>query len=183
MGQTKVQSQNSGLTKTQFGDFARHLALYVIGQRSNKTVMLLEELENSTEKLLSNRDVYVIHARGRHISEKEGYNVPFEKGDIEKLKVAVEKHKESCSITPLLAYVCVDDMESKKKIRIFWLTLADAESMGEDSSIEFLNCSQGGINLCYTEGTNVQRLTEIKRNNNKMNYVELQFVDYAPYKG
>lgn len=68
-------------------------------------------------------------------------------------------------------------MENKKKIRTFGLTLADAESMGQDSSIEFLNDSQGGINLCYTEGTNVQRLTEIKRNNNKMNSVELQFAD------
>lgn len=38
-----------------------------------------------------------------------------------------------------------------------------------------LTHSQGGITLRYTEGTNVQRLTEIKRNNN-MNYVELQFI-------
>lgn len=177
MEQTKVLSQNGGITRNQFGEFARYMALYVIGQKSNKPVKLLEDLENNTEKLSPSWDGYVIHARGRHVSEKEGYNVPFEAGDIKKLEAAVEKCKELCSITPLLAYVCVDEMDKKKKIRIFWLTLADARSMGQDSSIEFLNYSQGGINLCYTEGTNVQRLAEIKRNNNKMNYVELQFMD------
>ncbi len=174
MEQTKVQGKNGRLTK-QFGDFARQLALYIIGQKCNKPVVLLEDVEGGVEKIQPELGGYMVYARGRQIPETESYNVTFLKEDIARLKKAAEKYEILYTLTPILAYVCVDNMEKAKKIRVFWLTLADAESMGEDIVIEFLNYSQGGITLRYTEGTKVQRLTEIKQNDNKINYVELQF--------
>lgn len=150
MEQTKVPNQKGSLTTIQFGDFARHLALYIIGQRSSKPIMLLEDLENNTQKLSSSWDGYVVYARGRQIPETESYNITFWKDDIKELKRVNEKYKESCSITPLLAYVCVDDMEATKKIRVFWLTLADAEAMGEDFSVAFLNFRKAA-SLCVIQ--------------------------------
>lgn len=173
MGKTKVQS-SSNVSAKQFGNFTRQLALYVIGQRCNKPIELLEDIEDGKVKLPIGG--CVLYARGRRIPGTESYNVTFLKEDIGKLKEMTERYSESFNPTPILAYVCVDNMENAKKIRVFWLTLADAEAMGDDFAIEFLNYSRGGITLRYTEGSKVKRLTEIKQNSNKMNYVELQFM-------
>lgn len=158
-------------TKEQFGEFAKQLVMYAVAQKYDKPVCLLENLDEKAEKLPST-GCCVVCARGRNIPLTESKNITFERGDIEKLKNAEEMY---CNLVPIVAYVCVDEMEKSKKARIFFAELKDVEKMSEDSVIGFLKQSQGGITLRYTEGKIVQWLTEIKKSTNEMQYVELQF--------
>lgn len=160
-----------GLTKEQFEEFAKQLVLYAIAQKYDKPVCLLENLDDRAEKM-PETGWCIVCARGRNISLTESKNITFEKRDIEKLKRAEEEYY---NLTSIVAYVCVDEMEKSKKVRIFFAELKDIEKMSEDSVIGFLKQSQGGITLRYTEGKIVQWLTEIKKSTNGMQYVELQF--------
>ena len=162
------------MTKEEFGVFAKQLALYVIAQKYDKPVVLLENLDDR-EKKLPVTGCCVVCARGRNIPITESKNITFERADIEKLKEAEAAY---CNLVPLLVYVCVDEMEKVPKIRLFFAELQDIEDMKEDSVIGFLNQSKGGITLRYTEGKIVQWLTEIKSNNNKLQYVELELKSY-----
>lgn len=173
MGQTNGEDKGK-LTARQFGEFAKRMAHYVIGQNSDKPVVLLEDIEDGMEKFLPEWDCYMLYARGRRIPETESYNVTFLREDIARLKKTAEKYEILFTLTPILAYVCVDNMDEVKKIRVFWMTLEDAESLGDDLIVEFLNYSQDGLTLRYTEGPRVQRLAEIK-DSDKIKYVELQF--------
>lgn len=171
MGQTNEQSKGK-MTTRQFGEFAKWMALYAIGQKCVKPVVLLEDLEENAEKPAES-GCCVIYARGRNIPLTESKNITFKEEGIAKLK---EANKNYNNLTPILAYVCVDEMEGARKIRIFWATLADAEEMKDDLEVGFLKSSEGGITLRYTKGVRVNRLKEIK-DSDKMNYIELQFND------
>jgi hypothetical protein len=158
-------------TKEQFGEFSRQLALYVVAQNYDKPVALLENFNCKAEKL-SSIGCCVICARGRNIPLTESKNITFKNEDITKLKRIKEMYED---IVPIVAYVCVDEMEKLRKIRVFFAELDDVEEMTEDEIIGFLNQSDGGITLRYTEGKIVQWLSEIKKSTNKFHYVELCF--------
>lgn len=160
-----------GLTKEQFEEFSKQLVLYAVAQKYDKPVCLLENLCKDAEKLPST-GCCIVCARGRNIPLAESKNITFERDDIEKLKNA---EKMFCNLVSIVAYVCVDEMEKSKKVRIFFAELKDVEKMSKDSVIGFLKQSQGGITLRYTEGKIAQWLTEIKKSTNEMQYVELQF--------
>lgn len=158
-------------TQNQFAEFAKQMVMYIAAEKYDKPVCLLENLEKEKEKLPST-GCCVICARGRNIPLTESKNVTFESKDIAKLRDVEETY---CNIVPIVAYVCVDEMEKVKKVRIFFAKLDDVEKMSEDSVIGFLKESKGGITLRYTEGKIVQWLTEIKKSTNEMQYVELQW--------
>lgn len=156
----------------QFGDFAECLVMYTLGQLKNMSVALIDHV--GADLIAADRNDctrrYAISVKGRNfpISESKSFNLS--QGNIDKL---VET-SNVFGMIPAVAFVFVDEMETSKKIRIFFMLLEDMLDMCRDINKEFLTLANDGINFKYTEGKSVKHLSAIKKSK-KIDYSELTF--------
>lgn len=158
----------------QFGDFAEHLTMYVLGQLNDMSVALIDHVgaDIIAVKRYSSTERYAISVKGRNIPPTESYSFSFSQNDIDKLTDTAKLF----GLIPAVAFVFVDEMEDeKKKIRIFTAELEDVLEMCDNPEVGFLNRSiKDGINFRYTEGKNAHWLSEIRKFD-EIDYFELQF--------
>ena len=158
----------------QFGDFAEHLTMYVMGQLNNMSVALIDHVgaDVIAIKRDGSEERYAISVKGRNIPPTEGKSYTFSQRDIDKL----EETAEMLKMTPAVSFVFVDEMEGAKKIRVFVAELANVFRLCDDSEAGFLKHVADGISFCYTEGKNRQWLSEIRKCD-KILYYEIQFTE------
>jgi len=166
--------ERDGRWAKQFGDFAEHLTMYVMGQLSDMSVALIDHVGVDIIAIMrdGSEERYAISVKGRNIPSAEGKNYNFSQRDIDKL----EETAKMLGMVPTVSFVFVDEMEGPKKIRIFVADLENVFRLCDDPETGFLNRVADGISLCYTEGKNKQWLSEIKKCN-KILYYEIQFTE------
>lgn len=158
----------------QFGDFAENLIMYVLGQLSNMSVARIDHV--GADLIAARREDtskrYAISVKGRNFPETESKSYHFSQGNIDKLLETAL----TFGMIPMVAFVFIDEMEEigQKKIRIFVAKLKDLLDMSEDVKVGFINHSQDGFSIRYTESVGVHWLSEIK-SCRKIAYFELQF--------
>lgn len=156
----------------QFGDFAECLTMYVLGQLRDMSVALIDHV-GADVIATKRRDTsvrYAISVKGRNIplSESKGFN--FSQGNIDKLTETAN----TFGMVPAVSFVFVDEMEQRKKIRLFVTKLEELLQMSDDPKVGFLNRASDGISLRYTEGKSAHWLSEIKACK-RIAYFEMQF--------
>lgn len=162
----------------QFGDFAENLTMYVLGQLSDMSVALIDHVgadvilskrgEDSQKDNTSKR--YAISVKGRNIPPTESKSFNFSQGNIDKLTETAA----TFGMIPAVSFVFVDEMEGPKKIRIFVAKLKDLLEMSTNPQVKFLNKSNDGFSLRYTETSHTHWLKAIQECN-KIAYYEMQF--------
>lgn len=166
--------ERDGRWAKQFGDFAEHLTMYVLGQLNDMSVALIDHVgaDVIAIKRDGSEERYAVSVKGRNIPPTEGKNYNFSQRDIDKL----EETAEMLKMTPAVSFVFVDEMEGAKKIRVFVAELANIFRLCDDSGTGFLNRVADGISFCYTEGKSRQWLSEIRKCDMIL-YYEIQFTE------
>jgi hypothetical protein len=170
-----VEKEKDERWAKQFGDFAENLTMYVVGQLQNMSVALIDHVGADIIASKRDNDVnperYAISVKGRNLPDNESKSYNFSWKDIENLKDTAEMF----GVIPAVSFVFVDDVEGKKKIRMFIAKMDDLEKMARNQEIDFLNFTLNGLNFNYL-GRNKRHLTNIRNNYKKeIAYFELQF--------
>lgn len=166
--------ERDGRWAKQFGDFAEHLTMYVMGQLSNMSVALIDHVgaDVIAIKRDGSEERYAVSVKGRNIPPTEGKSYNFSQRDIDKL----EETAELLKMTPAVSFVFVDEMEGAKKIRVFVAELENVFRLCDDPETGFLKRVSDGISFCYTEGKSRHWLSEIRKCDNIL-YYEIQFTE------
>lgn len=156
----------------QFGDFAENLTMYVLGQLKNMSVALIDHVGADVIAVKREKpDIrYAISVKGRNFPPTESKSFGFSQGNIDKLTETAE----AFGMVPAVSFVFVDEMEERKKIRMFVARLDDLLEMCSDSQIGFVNHDSDGFTIRYTESKRAHWLSDI-RNCDKIAYIEMQF--------
>lgn len=156
----------------QFGDFAECLTMYVLGQLRDMSVALIDHVgaDVIATKRKDTSVRYAISVKGRNIPPSESKSFNFSQGNIDKLTETAN----TFGMVPAVSFVFVDEMEERKKIRMFVAKLEDLLQMSRDPGVGFLNDANDGISLRYTESKSTHWLSEIKACK-KIAYFEMQF--------
>ena len=166
--------ERDGRWAKQFGDFAEHLTMYVLGQLNDMSVALIDHVgaDVIAIKRDGSEERYAVSVKGRNIPPTEGKNYNFSQRGIDKL----EETAEMLKMTPAVSFVFVDEMEGAKKIRVFVAELANIFRLCDDPETGFLNRVADGISFCYAEGKSRQWLSEIRKCDMIL-YYEIQFTE------
>lgn len=156
----------------QFGDFAECLTMYVLGQLRDMSVALIDHVgaDVIATKRKDTSVRYAISVKGRNIPASESKSFNFSQGNIDKLTETAN----TFGMVPAVSFVFVDEMEQRKKIRLFVAKLEDLLQMSDDPKVGFLNGASDGISLRYTEGKSAHWLRDIKACK-RIAYFEMQF--------
>ncbi len=156
----------------QFGDFAECLTMYVLGQLKDMSVALIDHVgaDVIATKRKNTSVRYAISVKGRNIPPSESKSFNFSQNNINKLTETARIF----GMIPAVSFVFVDEMEGRKKIRMFVAKLEDILQMSKDSEIGFLNEANDGVTMRYTESKGIHWLSEIKACR-EIAYFEMQF--------
>lgn len=166
-----VQDKDQRWAK-QFGDFAECLTMYVLGQLKDMSVALIDHVgaDIIATKRKDTSVRYAISVKGRNIPPSESKSFHFSQGNIDKLTETAH----TFGMVPAVSFVFVDEMEERKKIRMFVAKLEDILQLSRDPGTGFLNNANDGITMRYTESKGIHWLSEIKACR-KIAYFEMQF--------
>lgn len=160
----------------QFGDFAEQLVMYVLGQCKNFSVAYVDHV--GADIFAVNRDdnnkKYAVSVKGRIMPETESKMFPFDIYNIQKLNETADVF----GMIPALAVVIVDEMEGKKKIRIFFSTLEALNDLCNDKNASFISKNQkGDICLKFTQSAHKSYLFD--NFNGPKGNIWSKYIDYT----
>lgn len=163
----------------QFGDFSEGLVMYILGRYKGLRVALVDHVgADVIATNLKTNEVFAISVKGRNIPPKESKQYRFDRNNVEKLN----DFATSFNMIPSVAFVFVDKMEGKTKIRLFVLKLDTLKKLAEDEKIEYIKVAydkgkEDGYNFNYNiKGKKGNHLNEIKQRED-IDYTELEFTE------
>lgn len=160
----------------QFGDFAEHLVLYILGQCKNMSVALVDHVgadifavsrENPNKR-------YAVSIKGRIIPLSESRTYVFDSHNIKGLKETAS----TFGMEPAIAFVFIDEQEEKRKIRVFFFTLENIEKLCKNSEAEFVKLNyKNEIAFKWTETNQTHYLKNNFKGDNKHKWEK--YIDYT----
>lgn len=143
----------------QFGDFAEQLVMYVLGRCKNMSVALVDHVGADVFAVsrADHSQRFAVSVKGRIIPMSESMNFVFDKDNMNKL----EETADTFGMESALALVLVDEQEGRRKIRLFFFTMRNIDSLCRNEEAKFVSYTKKGeISFKITESKNAHYLTE-----------------------
>ena len=165
MNGNSIEIDSDERIKKQFGDFAEHLIMFLLGAEG----MSVAHIDHVGADLFAtdrNGKKYAISVKGRRF-KTDSPTYTFTESNIKHLTETAKKW----DMNPAIAFVLINHHEEHRIIRVIIMALETMKMKGEDSEIKYINKVQHGYSIRISNDTYITQI----RHDKELYYSELEF--------
>ena len=168
MNGNSIEIDSDERIKKQFGDFAEHMIMYLLGAEG-MSVAHIDHVGADLFATDKNGKKYAISVKGRRF-KTDGATYVFDENNIKHL---IETAK-IWDMNPTIAFVLINHHEEQRIIRVIILTLETMKKKGEDLNIKYINKVQRGYSIKISQESYINQMRQDK----DIYYAELKYYGF-----